>query len=164
MGATSGSSGILVAPASRYDSRRRPPVLRPRPLRRLPSRAHGARCERSFRTSGRRACPATDVTRVGSARPGTCRLRTPSTRRRSRRPTTPRLLFSLFSGGRGIRGAPCVSPVGPSPSVTLLPSSPASVASRHPVGRTLAPEEPPGTRVRLARAPPCGHERFNSLC
>lgn len=76
----------------------------------------------------------------------------------------PSISFSCCSrGGRGAAGCAVALWVRRT-FVMLLPSSPASVPSRHPVGRTLAPEESPGTRVRLAREPPCGHGRFNSSC
>lgn len=90
----------------------------------------------------------------------TCRLRKALSRRRSRRPTRRHLLL-LFSGAGAGAGGPRVSSVGPSPFVTLVPSSPASVPSCRPAGRTLAPEEPPGTRVRLAREPPCRRGGLN---
>lgn len=152
-GAKSGFSWVLVTTESRHDPRHRP-------LRRLLSRARGgpvlplrvltqdipSASLYRHRCHTRGHCEGEDMP--------SAKILHPQTEPVAQDPASPFLTVLGGPGGAGCAGALWVHHT----FVMLLPSSPASVPSRHPVGRTLAPEESPGTRVRLAREPPCGHD------
>lgn len=165
--AKSGFSWVLVTTESRHDPRHRPPVICPRPLRRLLSRARGgpvlplrvliqdipSASLFRHRCHTRGQCEGEDMP--------SAKILHSQTEPAAQDPASP--FLAVLGAGRGAAGCAVALWVRRT-FVMLLPSSPASVPSRHPVGRTLAPEESPGTRVRLAREPPCGHGRFNSSC